>query len=238
MVPLSNKRSLSDTKSTRIYDTLKLDICTGRLAPGDRLIISKTAEMYDTSEIPVREAFSRLKAEGFLTIIPHKGIYVTQIDSDYLEKLYPIRSVLEGYATRVATPLLTGRDLERLSLLIEKMEEALERENYARMGQLNYEFHMTIYRASGNEPLISMIDELWWKTNRIRAIGELRRAIAKRSNKEHKEILDALGQRRKRNAERLIIQQKEKSLKSLIKYLKKTDAEMWMIQEERSTRVL
>jgi len=221
MVTRSDKKILPETKSTRVYDDLKLDICHGRLRPGDRLIISKTAEMYDTSEIPVREAFSRLKAEGFLTIIPHKGIYVTEIDVEYLEKLYPMRSVLEGYATRLATPFLTGRDLDKLSEIIEKMHEALERENYTRMGQLNYEFHMAIYRACGNDPLIDMIDDLWWKTNRIRAISELERTIAARSNQEHRGILEALRNKKKRKAERLITEQKEKSLKSLVKYMKK-----------------
>ena len=79
-MPNANARKkMIDTKAARIYESLKFEICNGDLKPGDRLIISRSAEKYDVSEIPVREAFNRLKAEGLLRIVPHKGIYVTEI---------------------------------------------------------------------------------------------------------------------------------------------------------------
>ncbi len=220
-MPVLGHKILPNTKSTHIHEILKRDICDGRLRPGDRLIISRIAETYGVSEIPVREAFSRLEAEGLLTIIPHTGIYVTEIDTDHLEKLYPIRGILEGYATRLATPLLSQNNFDHLSELIEKMDKVIIAENYPEMGRLNYDFHMTIYRASKNEPLINMIDELWGKTTRVRGIFGLMPKIAARSNQEHRAILDALRNRKEKKAEWLITKQSEKTLKSLISYLEK-----------------
>jgi len=221
MLSPNSRKTLIHTKAARIYEILKLDICNGDLKPCDRLIISKEAQKYDVSEIPVREAFNRLRAEGFLRIDPHRGIYVTEIDTEYMEKLYPIRCALEGYATRAAASVLTLKDFKRLSQLIQKMEKAVESGQYAKMGKLNYDFHMTIYKASGNEPLLEKIEELWWKTNRIRAYSELRDTIATRSISEHKDILAALKEGQKRKAERLVVAQKQRSLKLLIKYMNK-----------------
>ncbi|RLA82489.1 MAG: GntR family transcriptional regulator, partial [Deltaproteobacteria bacterium] len=91
-----------DTKSAAIYRFLKQDILNGRLRPGEKLVASKVAEAYGVSIIPVREALNRLRAEGLVTIIPHTGAYVTEIDLEDLKDLYPIRGVLEGFATRLA----------------------------------------------------------------------------------------------------------------------------------------
>jgi DNA-binding GntR family transcriptional regulator len=220
-MPVPPERMPPNTKSTHIYEILKQDIYDGRLKPGHRLIISKVADAYGTSEIPVREAINRLQAEGLLTIIPHTGIYVTEIETEHLEKLYPVRGVLEAYATRLATPHLTSRDFDYLSRLIEGMDEVIEQEDYPEMGRLNREFHMTIYRASGNEPLIRMIDELWGKTTRVRGIFGLMPQIAARSNRQHKEILEALKTYRKRRAESLVFRQNQSTLKSLVDYFMK-----------------
>jgi len=219
-MPLAKERPAA-TKATRIYEGLKQDICGGLLKPGDRLIISRIADIYGLSEIPVREAFTRLEAEGLLTIIPHTGAYVTEFDTEHLERLYPIRGILEGYATFIATSSLTRRDFAHLSRLIERMDRVIKDGNYPEMGRLNYEFHMSIYRASKNEPLTNMIDELWGKTTRVRGIFGLMPRIAARSNREHKEILETLKNNNKRKAERLIVKQNENTLKSLVQYLGK-----------------
>ena len=106
--------------------------------------------------------------------------------------------------------------------MIDKMEKSVQSQKYSKVGKLNYDFHMTIYKASGNEPLIEKIDEFWWKTNRIRAYPEMGQAMAIRSIGEHRDILAALKDRKERSAERLIIGQKQKSLKLLTKYMRKT----------------
>jgi DNA-binding GntR family transcriptional regulator len=214
------RRVLANTKSAQTYEMLKEDICNGRLKPGNRLIISRIAESFGTSDIPVREAISRLEAEDLLTIVPHTGIYVTEIHTEHLQELYPIRGILEGYATRLATPHLTTKDFDHLSRLIGKMDSVIEQGKYPEMGSLNYDFHMRIYRASRNEHLINMINEIWGKTTRVRGIFGLMPKIAARSNKEHKGILEALRNYDKRKAERRIIQQNERTLTSMIRYLK------------------
>ena len=212
--------SLVDTKSTAVYRLLKRDILNGRLKPGEKLVASRIAEAYGVSIIPVREALNRLRAEGLVTIVPHTGAYVTEIDLEDLKDLYPIRGVLEGLAARLACSRLGERDFGLLDRLIRKMDRVIEEGRFPEMGALNYEFHMAIYRASGNKHLVKLIEDLWQKTGRVRGIFALVPERAKESNREHREILQALEAGDARRAEELVIQQDERTLEALMRYLK------------------
>ncbi|RLA84590.1 MAG: GntR family transcriptional regulator [Deltaproteobacteria bacterium] len=207
------------TKSAAIYEVLKADILNGRLRPGEKLVASRLAEAYGVSVIPVREALSRLKAEGLVTIVPHTGAYVTEIDLEDLKDLYPIRGVLEGFAARLACGRIGEEDFGRLEGLIEEMDRVIKEGRFPEMGGLNYEFHMTIYKASGNRHLVSLIDELWQKTARVRSVFALVPERAKEANEEHKEILSRLKDGDAKRVEELIIQQDEKALQVLMGYL-------------------
>ena len=211
---------LIDTKSAAIYRFLKQDILNGRLRPGEKLVASKVAEAYGVSIIPVREALNRLRAEGLVTIIPHTGAYVTEIDLEDLKDLYPIRGVLEGFATRLACLKLAKEEFRRLEDLIGEMDRVIEQGRFPEMGHLNYEFHMTIYRVSSNKHLVRLIDELWQRTARVRGVFALVPERAAQANREHREILRALKARDAERAEGLIIEQDAKSLRALMDYLR------------------
>lgn len=208
-----------DTKATAVYRLLKRDILDGRFRPGEKLLASRIAEAYGVSIIPVREALSRLRAEGLVTIVPHTGAYVTEIDLEDLKDLYPIRGVLEGLAARLACPRLKEGEFRLLEELIEEMDRVIEEGRFPEMGRINYEFHMVIYRASGNRHLVKLIEDLWQRTGRVRGVFALVPPRAREANREHRQILKALKEGDARRAEELVIQQDEQTLKALMAYL-------------------
>ena len=75
------------------------------LTPGDKRVEPDLTHSLGVSRTPLREAFRALAAEGYITVIPHKGSYVSTISEDEVLDLYSITSVLEGLATRLATPV-------------------------------------------------------------------------------------------------------------------------------------
>lgn len=210
------------TKSSFIYQRLKQNILDGRLKPGEKLAASKLAHSFGVSVIPLREAFNLLIAEGLLTNIPHRGTYVTEIEVSRLKEIFPIAAVLEGYAAREAAVLLRQKDFHSLSKLLQQMEQARTNHEYARMSDLHREFHMTIYRASANQHLLKLIDDLWQRSARPRVFG-LVPVRAFQSIQEHAQILEALKRRDKSEAERLIIQQKNKASRAIIRTLEKNE---------------
>jgi DNA-binding GntR family transcriptional regulator len=208
-----------ETKTSFTYKQLKEEIFNGHLKPGEKLVASKIAEDFGISIIPVREAFGQLKAEGYVTIVPHTGVYVAEINFDQLRKIYALRAVLEGYAVRLAASKLKSKDLDHLSKIITKIDRTIESEKFTEIDMLNYHFHMSIYEASGNEYLVKLIDDLLEKTTRVRKMYGLMPERAVMSNHEHRRILEALEKKNVERAEQLVRLHLDKTLKALSRSL-------------------
>ena len=62
-----------------VYENLRTDILTCRLAPGDDMREQELAERYAVSRQPVREALLRLAREHLVTVQPRQGYRVNPI---------------------------------------------------------------------------------------------------------------------------------------------------------------
>jgi DNA-binding GntR family transcriptional regulator len=102
-----------------------------------------------------------------------------------------------------------------LKTLIEKINHAIDAQDHDQIGQVNIEFHRKIYTASKNSTLVSLIDDLCEKTFFARLVFKFNPERAKVSNEEHVMIVEALEKQDLENAEKLIIQQSEKTLNLL-----------------------
>ncbi len=209
------------TKNEAVYERLRHDIIDGKLKPGQRIVISDLSKEFGFSEIPIREAIRRLDSEGLLQVTPHVGTIVTKLDEKEVTEIYLIRIELESLAAKLATPHLSQVDLDFLNKKIQEMELATCRHNYEKLGLLNKDFHLRIYRAAPYPLLFKLIVDLWEKVQRTRSVFALvpERAIA--SVKEHRKIAEALRRKDADLVERLVRKQKENSMKTLVDYLGK-----------------
>jgi DNA-binding GntR family transcriptional regulator len=215
------------TKNEAVYERLRHDIIDGKLKPGQRIVISDLSKEFGFSEIPIREAIRRLDSEGLLQVTPHVGTIVTEIDEKEVTEIYLIRIELESLAAKLATPHISETDLDFLDKKNQEMELAISKHNYEKLGLLNKDFHLRIYRAAPYPLLFKLIVDLWEKVQRTRSVFALvpKRAIA--SVEEHRKITEALRSKDADLVERLVRQQKENSMKTLVDYLGK-DSELMM----------
>jgi DNA-binding GntR family transcriptional regulator len=88
---LKNHQSLRE----RIVNRLRDAIIAGDLRPKSRLTEPELARRLGVSRTPLREGIRQLEAEGFLTIIPRVGTFVTKVTPGHVEETYAIRCVLE-----------------------------------------------------------------------------------------------------------------------------------------------
>lgn len=209
------------TKNEAVYERLRHDIIDGKLKPGQRIVISDLSKEFGFSEIPIREAIRRLDSEGLLQVTPHVGTIVTEIDEKEVTEIYLIRIELESLAAKLATPHLSETDWDFLDKKIQEMELGISKHNYEKLGLLNKDFHLRIYRAAPYPLLFKLILDLWEKVQRTRSVFALvpERAIA--SVREHKKIAEALRSKDADLVERLVREQKENSMKTLVDYLGK-----------------
>lgn len=94
--PSAPVRSLTSA----VHASLRADILTCRLPPGEKLPISLLAKRFDVSLSAVREALSRLVADGFVISEDQRGFRVTPLDIRDLEDLTLTRIEIEGMALR------------------------------------------------------------------------------------------------------------------------------------------
>lgn len=178
------------TAHVYVRESIRLAILNGQLAGGTRLVQSELAAQLKVSTTPVREALRDLASEGLIRIDPHHGGVVAELDEDDLREVYQIRERIEPLALEVAIPKLTDEILNRCEELHDAMSAA---PNSAAWVQLNREFHMTIYEASNQQRLVTMVRSLqdasvMAVSARIQGLPEMR----DQANQEHADLIEAL----------------------------------------------
>ncbi|MHB8770333.1 MAG: GntR family transcriptional regulator [Syntrophales bacterium] len=210
------------SKGEIVYDFLKLNILNGKLKSGERIAVSDVAKMLGVSGIPIREALTRLEAEGLVTITPHIGARVISIDKTKLEEIHVIRTELEGLATSLACRCLKAEDFARLEQILRESEVAFAAADYKELTELNESFHFTIYRSCPNQSLYKMIVELLNKSRFASSSLVISAARAKNSIEEHREIVRALQANDGELASRIVKQQKKNSWATISRSIAET----------------
>lgn len=98
-----NTARVKDMRASDIaYDRLRDDIIHWRLAPGTPLAEVEVSARIGVSRTPVREALSRLIAEGLVSNTSGRTAIVTPVSRSHIERLYELREALETQAARLA----------------------------------------------------------------------------------------------------------------------------------------
>ena len=109
------------TSAERVADTLRDRILHGELRGGSRLGEAELAAGLGVSRTPVREALSRLAAEGLVEISPNRGARVATWSVGELEGVFDVRAALEPQLTGYAVRAATEADVAELAALAERM---------------------------------------------------------------------------------------------------------------------
>jgi DNA-binding GntR family transcriptional regulator len=140
------------TAAERVYRGFYEEVRRGRLAPGTILHEEALAERYGVSRTPVREALRRLTQDG---VVERRGsrLMVGQPTQRQVEEIYPIVSLLEGLAARLAAQRIDAATLRRLRRLNERMRKASVEADRGVYVEANQEFHDLVVAMAGNEEL-------------------------------------------------------------------------------------
>lgn len=135
-------------------------ILAGSLAAGAKLGETELATRLDVSRTPVREALSRLAAEGLVEIVPNRGARVTRWSDEDLEQIFELRLRLEPYAVGLAVPKLSAMDLDELDELAHRMlrlGKPGRGQDLDGIVQLNRQFHRALITRAANPALASAL---------------------------------------------------------------------------------
>jgi DNA-binding GntR family transcriptional regulator len=204
-----------------VFDNLKHAIVRGNIAPGEWLVESHIAEMLGISRTPVREAIHKLERERLIERQPRGGFTVLGLNRDDIEDTFGIRSVLEGYAARLATIKHQPKELGGLEKKVREFQQCLEQGRIDALADINAEFHDSLYNLSRSPRLIHMIHGLRDQIYRYRQIILKDEHLAKVSNGDHVQMLKFM---RKRDAEKVESLVREHILRGRETVLKELDS--------------
>jgi DNA-binding GntR family transcriptional regulator len=175
-----------------VADAVRTRVISGQLPAGTRIDQDALAAEFSVSRMPVREALRQLGAEGFVTIVPHRGAIVTALSPAEVEEIYEIRAALEGVAARHASQTLTADDLERLRKVLAAMRNEKQIDTWV---ALNAEFHNAINQASMRPRLLELIQRFREQSQPYIRLYVQRLHKSAQARKEHRAILEALADR-------------------------------------------
>ncbi|WP_342387791.1 FadR/GntR family transcriptional regulator [Salinicoccus bachuensis] len=191
-----------------IADLIMEDIKNGILNPGDKLpSISRMAESYQVSSASIREALNTLRVMDVIEVKHGQGSYVKErmplgfehefeiITRKDIENLLGLRKIIEVGCVELACSRADEKDLEKLHEALEKMQTAVMNNELGE--QADYEFHMAIAEATGNQMLVTLLDDVSEKM--LETMKETRRIWLYEEKKsirkiydEHKSIYEAI----------------------------------------------
>jgi DNA-binding GntR family transcriptional regulator len=199
-------RSLRKRKSLgqMVYENLRQAIMRGDVLPGRRLVESQIADAQGISRTPVREAIHKLERERFIERLPHGGFSVLGFSRQDIVETFGIRSVLEGYAARLAAFNSREEDLKPLQAKVDEFQRLLKQRQLKSLPEVNTEFHDLLYALSRSPRLIGMIDGLRDHIFRFRRIILKDEQQSRTSNEDHRLILDYIRRRDAEGVEQLV----------------------------------
>lgn len=172
--------------------SLRADVLTGHLAPGDQVVQETLAERYGVSRVPLREALKILEGEGLITHHPHRGYFVAELSIEDLLEVYRIREILEAEALRAAVPTMDAAGLEQIALLADEVDAAMASGDLIAITDANRRFHFAMFEASGMPRLVRLLRQLWDATDVYRSVYFAEPANRLQVGHEHRRLLAAL----------------------------------------------
>ncbi|MFD2333046.1 GntR family transcriptional regulator [Cohnella sp. GCM10020058] len=187
--PSLNRYVLAD----ELYALLKKRILSHEMSAGDKINIDKLARDLGVSNIPIREALSRLSSEGLVSVVPFKGMFVAAMNAKDIDEIFEIRLSLETLALRKAAARIPKDQLRRIlaETTAAKEEAGANQGSASRMFKMNEGLHGTILAFADNENLQRMVVSLIERIYRYLNLLNFTIAIAD-EREEHVRILNAL----------------------------------------------
>ena len=199
-----------------IVETLRSAIIQGQYRAGEPLRQDRIAQDLGVSKIPLREALVQLKAEGLVSFMPKRGAVVSSLSAAEATEIFIMRQSLETVALEQAIPRLARPDLIRARSVLEIMDEETDQGQW---GDLNWEFHATLYQAARMPLLLATIHTLHNNVTRYLVIYLDRLAGLKRSQNEHWQLLEACRNQDIQRAKTVLDSHLSQASQDLVSYL-------------------
>ncbi len=136
---------------------LQLEIISGRIKPGQKLLEQELSNMMKTSRGPVRDALIILEHEGLVVREYNRGATVVRMTASDVEEVSSLRLCLEQFALKYAIEKAGKEDIEKLKELIKSLRMSLKKNlTDTEAVDLDLQFHEEFVKSSKHSRLLLM----------------------------------------------------------------------------------
>jgi DNA-binding GntR family transcriptional regulator len=193
-------RLTEESLNVVIYLELRQRLVTGRLAPGSELSTRGLAAELGVSQTPVRDALSRLAADGAVAIRSKRRIQVPQMTRERFDDLLRCRLLLEPEAAAHAVTFVDVQRLQKLRVIDAELDRSIREGDTDAYVAANHAFHFGIYSAQPGATLLRLIEMLWLQVGPFMRLVHGRLDTRQLLNDQHQNAMKAIAAR---NAEGL-----------------------------------
>lgn len=193
--------------STRVYEELRERIISMNMPPETTLVRADIAEMFDVSQSPVREAITRLEADGLVVSYPQSRTVVTTISVSKVRDEHFFRTAIECEVVRQLAAIGESKIISKAKGLV-KMQAALvdDIDQIDLFKQLDEAFHQALFAGVNQHELNNHVSTRCSHLARVRSLDLPRMGKMKSVLSEHQAIINAIEEK---DVEKSILKMRE-----------------------------
>lgn len=160
-----------ETLTEQAYRVIEEQIVTLRLKPGDVLSEQMLSATFKIGRTPIREALQRLAREGLITILPRKGILVSDINPRSQLLVLEVRREIERLLCRAGAERANKEQRDELQAIAQGMDRAGKANDDIAFMRLDGELNRLMIEAAHNDyaarsmKLLQGLSRRFWYTH-------------------------------------------------------------------------
>ena len=177
----------------QLYEYLREQIGIGKMVPGNIINSKQLMKDLNVSQTPLREAFLKLQADGFVTVLPQRGVMINVLTWKDIKEIYEIIGGLESRVIISVFNKIGPDEINKMKKINEGMFSSGSMKNFSKYYDLNIAFHNIYLELSDNVRIVELI-------NKHRSIlfhfakRDYGRKWEKENYDEHLELIKLFGQ--------------------------------------------
>jgi GntR family carbon starvation induced transcriptional regulator len=212
-----NPTRTAGTRAGHVYEAIRQDILSCKLVPGQWLRSDTMKEDYGAGVSTIREALSRLAAEGLVQMEDQRGASVAAVSEADLRDLLLVREHVESLALdwsiRNGGEEWEAEVVSRFHMFRKSLMRGIENiSDDDEIQQRHEAFHLSLIAACNSPRMSQIVQTLYAQTRRYRLMADYGRASDSQVAAEHEEIMKAALDRKAEQACELFRQHAAKTI--------------------------
>lgn len=143
--------------SEQVYKYLRMQMNQGEILPGSTINIGEIATQLGISKTPLRDALMQLELEGFVSILPRRGVRVNVLEMGDVKNAYDAIGLVEAFIIAECIKKIKPSHIKKLKSLNRKMIGDIKADDFTTFFETNLEFHDVFVELSDNKLLRKFI---------------------------------------------------------------------------------